>query len=192
MTENSASARSRIYAQLAQGFWWPTDEDDRREYDRLFSHRTNILCPIYEAEYDKHRAVGQGATLADIAGFYRAFGLELAVPERLDHLALELEFMSVLTYKEALALQNDLSERVELCRDAQQKFLEAHLGRWVEIFAQQIVRHSRSDVYSLLGHSLKEFIAAECQTLGARPDLIQERGDEPEAKLQCPVASQAG
>lgn len=184
-----ALARSRRYAELAQGFWRPDDMEMAAEYDRLFCHRTTILCPIYEVEYDKNRAVSQGPTLADIAGFYRAFGVELAVNERPDHLALELEFMSVLAYKEALALQKNLREQAEICRDAQRKFLEAHLGRWVGIFADTLAHASWLDFYKTLARTLKEFIESECALLGARPEIITMRptGVEP-ADVRCPVA----
>ncbi len=180
--------RSRTYAQLAQGFWRPRDADLQREYDRLFTHRTTILCPIYEVEYDKNRAVSQGPILADIAGFYRAFGLELAVNERPDHLALELEFMSVLTYKEALALKNNLFEQAEICQDAQKKFLEAHLGRWVGLFAATLKRESQLEFYHTLGTELETFIESECRRLEAHPTIITALSEEAEAtEIRCPV-----
>ncbi len=184
-----ALERSRTYARLAQGFWRPTHADLQREYDRLFTHRTTILCPIYEVEYDKNRAVSQGPILADIAGFYRAFGLEIAVNERPDHLALELEFMSVLTYKEALALENNLFEQAEICRDAQKKFLEAHLGRWVGIVADTLARAAQIEFYKALAADVKEFIESECALLGAQPEIITARPPEAETPdVRCPAA----
>ena len=183
----AALVRAHTYAQLAQGWWRPSSSEARsREYDRLFCHRTTILCPIYEAEYDRNRAVSQGPTLADIAGFYRAFGLELVVSERPDHLALELEFMSVLAYKEALAGQNNLAEQAEICRDAQKKFLEAHLGRWVGIFAETVMRTSQLKFYRDLARELKAFLETECALLGAQPQLITERPPDKEtADVRC-------
>jgi TorA maturation chaperone TorD len=162
--------------------------DIQHEYDRLFSHRTTVLCPIYEVEYDRNRAVSQGPTLADIAGFYRAFGLELAVDERPDHLALELEFMSFLAYKEALALQNNLLEQAEICRDAQKKFLEAHLGCWVKLFAETLLRESQLEFYTTLATELKEFIESECALLGAQPQVVTERPTDKETTdVRCPL-----
>jgi TorA maturation chaperone TorD len=203
----ASPSRSRRYAQLAQGFWRPTLTPTlsltgrgrpegpgeglqvlQREYDRLFAHRTEILCPIYEAEYDRHRALTQGTTLADIAGFYRAFGLEVATSERPDHLALELEFMGALTYKEALALESGRLEETELCRDAQRKFLEAHLGRWVGLFAESVLQQSQNDFYLRLAAELREFITVECRSLGAQPQLAQRFEEEPEIPIDCPIA----
>lgn len=191
-----ALERSRRYAELARGFWERgaaggvrAVSDIQREYDRLFSHRTSVLCPIYEVEYDRNRAVSQGPTLADIAGFYRAFGLEIAVNERPDHLALELEFMSVLAYKEALALQNNLFEQAEICRDAQRKFLEAHLGRWVKLFAEILVRESQLEFYTKLATELKDFIEPECALLSACPQIITALPTDSDATdARCPAA----
>lgn len=185
-----ALERSRRYAQLAQGFWRPrADSLLQHEYDRLFCHRTTILCPIYEVEYDENRAVSQGAILADIAGFYRAFALELAVNERPDHLALELEFMSFLAYKEALALQNNLQEQAALCRDAQKKFLEAHVGRWAHVFATKLLGETQVEFYAELATALQEFISAECQALGAKPHVLQAppAAEEVSDDVRCPL-----
>ncbi len=190
-----AFERSRRYAELARGFWRPDGAQSRRslEYDRLFCHRTSVICPIYEVEYDRNRAVSQGPTLADIAGFYRAFGLELAVSERPDHMALELEFMSVLAYKEALALQKDLREHAEICRDAQKKFLEAHLGRWVVVFTDTIGQATQLEFYRKLAAELREFIESECALFGARPTMIAERPTAVETEHAVPCgASWAG
>ena len=60
-----------------------------------------------EIEYGDAQAdpLFQPHRLADLAAFYRAFGLELAADaaERQDHLCIELEFMSVLAAKEGYA-----------------------------------------------------------------------------------------
>ncbi len=62
----------------------------------------------YETEYTTPDALYKAHQLADIAGFYRAFGLEMSTEnrERPDHLAAELEFMHFLALKEAQAMGN--------------------------------------------------------------------------------------
>src|SRR5262249_3835122 len=77
------------------------------EYQRVFGLVLARECPPYETEYHSSaEPFFRSQQLADIAGFYRAFGLETsqAEPERLDHLALELEFLAVLLLKKRLAL----------------------------------------------------------------------------------------
>lgn len=92
-------------------------------------------CPPYETEYlpsdqGNHRA----HALADISGFYRAFGLHPnpTRPERPDHLALELEFHGFLLAKAAAAGRD--RERQEICLDALTKFFARHLLVWLPGF----------------------------------------------------------
>jgi TorA maturation chaperone TorD len=70
--------------------------------------------------------------LADIAGFYRAFGVEITPgTERPDHIAVELEFMHLLAVKEVVAAgREDGGEHARICRDARATFFRDHLGRW--------------------------------------------------------------
>src|SRR3989304_1633468 len=77
----------------------------REEYYHIFGHQISRDCPVYETQYDAGHVFQQAQQLADIAGFYLAFGLEVAegVGERADHVSLELEFMQALTFREAYA-----------------------------------------------------------------------------------------
>ena len=74
-------------------------------YVSAFGHAARGVCPLNEIEYGDLKAdpLFQPHRLADLAAFYRAFGLELAdeAGERPDHIGMELEFMSILSAKEA-------------------------------------------------------------------------------------------
>src|SRR3990172_7219059 len=95
------------------------------------------LC--YETEFGLPHEFRQSQELADLAGFYRAFGLRVGrsqsqggtVRERPDHIAVELEFMYLLALKEAYAAENGMPEQAEICRETQRKFLSDHLGIWI-------------------------------------------------------------
>jgi TorA maturation chaperone TorD len=60
--------------------------------------------------------------LADVAGFYAAFELTPATarPDMEDHIAAELEFMSVLALKEAYAGAEELPGGLTVTRDAKE------------------------------------------------------------------------
>jgi nitrate reductase assembly molybdenum cofactor insertion protein NarJ len=101
---------------------------------------TGSLC--YETELGMPNEYRQSQEMADIAGFYRAFGFRVggAQRERPDHLATELEFLYVLSLKEAYAAERGIDEHVEVCVEARRSFLRDHLGQWIGLFAQSVAR----------------------------------------------------
>lgn len=138
---------------------------------QCFGHAISKECPPYEAEYDQANLFQKTQTLADIAGFYRAFGLETAAAlnERADHASVELEFMQFLCFKEARATAlGEAPERAEHSRAAQARFLELHLGGWGRGFAQRLRRIACSGPYAELAALLGAFLAAEVKRLGVR------------------------
>ena len=66
------------------------------EYSRLFG--VGLAATPYETEYDPLASARKGHRLADLLGFYEAFGVRLADhrKEFPDHIAAELEFMAIL------------------------------------------------------------------------------------------------
>lgn len=115
-------------------------ESLKEQYVETFGHVTVPDCPLYETACGMGDPFLQPQTLADLAGFYRAFGLEMAgdARERADHLTVELEFMHYLAYREAYALEHHGEERTAVIRDAERRFLEAHLGRWAPVLARAV------------------------------------------------------
>ncbi|MBI4659840.1 MAG: molecular chaperone TorD family protein [Verrucomicrobia bacterium] len=141
------------------------------DYIASFSHAARGSCPLNEIEYGDLKAdpLFQPHRLADLAAFYRAFGLEISedAGERQDHICIELEFMSVLAAKEAFALEQQTG-RVELavCRQTQREFLREHLGRWTPAFARRLSSAVGSSTLGALAGFTHEFIAAECRNAG--------------------------
>lgn len=170
-------------------------------YTRCFGHAMSKDCPPYEAEYGQPHIFQKTQTLADIAGFYRAFGLDLAADshERVDHVSVELEFMHFLCLKEAYALaKQHPDEQLALCREAQSKFLRDHVCRWAFGFARRLCAKAGDTLYQELGQLLAVFLEAELRALGlkpaevAGPDMIEEGSQAlPEAGAEQPSACDA-
>ncbi|MAT99574.1 MAG: hypothetical protein CL608_20720 [Anaerolineaceae bacterium] len=151
----------------------------------------------YETEYGLPHEYRQSQEMADIAGFYRAFGFNLggAVRERPDHVAVELEFMHVLALKEAYAFEQDISERVEICVDAQGKFLHDHLGRWVNLLAQSVAHSAPGSLYMPLAQFAADFVQADAERLGVtldQPELADVQHTPFDPDFSCADCSVAG
>ena len=122
----------------------------------------------YETEIGSPHEYRQSQEMADLAGFYRAFGFDVggAVRERHDHLAVELEFMYVLALKESYAASQSNSDYFEISVDAQRKFLSDHLGKWTELFAKSLAHFAETGPYVALAHFADEWIKADARRLG--------------------------
>jgi len=168
-------------------------------YLAAFGHAARGPCPLNEIEYGDLKAdpLFQPHRLADLAAFYRAFGLEVAedAGERHDHLCLELEFMCVLAAKEAWAREHQLdAEPLAVVRDAQRKFLREHLGRWTPAFTRRLERHAAGTPLAALARFTRAFILAECARLGVPPgseDLLLRPADEAAALCESCGLAQA-
>ena len=143
-------------------------------YLAAFGHAARGSCPLNEIEYGDIKAdpLFQPHRLADLAAFYRAFGLEVTedAGERQDHICLELEFMCVLAAKEAYAVEHQFdSDQLAQCRDAQKKFLREHLGRWTPAFARRLAAATNEPTLRALAEFTRAFIESECARFGVNP-----------------------
>ncbi len=100
--------------------------------------------------------------LADIAGFYKAFGVEVAeATERVDHIAVELEFMHLLSVKTAVSLEQKNENARQLCERAATAFLRDHLLEWASQFAERLQRQAPHPVYRASARVLTTVLASE-------------------------------
>ncbi len=133
---------------------WSFDEL-KAEYTRLFVK--NVGKP-YETAYLLKNTYGKNATLADVAGFYSAFGVK-PKGEMPDFISCELEFMSLLCFKESYALANDELSKAEICSDAQKRFIRDHLSRWIKPFSLHLQKCSKITLYYASAEFTHTFIA---------------------------------
>ena len=137
------------------------------DHQKVFGLLIGQTAPLNETEYCQSTdAFFRAQQLADIGGFYRAFGVERSADghERLDHLSMELEFMARLTEKELFAVASSdpsLREKAAVCRDGQRRFVEAHLMWWVPGFAELLRTGTTTGLYTALADSLAAFIVCE-------------------------------
>ena len=157
------------------------------EYVALFD--TAARCAPCEGAYGLPQMAGKAGQLADIAGFYTAFGLAPSEgqPDVEDHIATELEFMSALAVKEAWALAEGHHERADITADAAAKFFGDHLGRWAPSFASELGAATALPYYGAVAALLRAWREAEAAAFGLAPRVAALRADrgEPEPFV-CP------
>lgn len=172
-------ARGTRYKLFAVAFGYPNEQlfewfpqyaelgdEMRHEYDRLF-RAENLL--LYSGEYTSKSDFQSTNALADIEGFYAAFGVECEL-ERADALTNELEFMHLLIFKEEYALRQELPEALEkarICRDAQRAFFFDHLYPAAQAIARQMALRSANEFYATTARELLKFLTSEKELLEA-------------------------
>ena len=154
------------------------------------------LC--YETEYGLPHEFRQSQELADLNGFYRAFGFTIGGPvrERPDHLAVELEFMHVLALKACLAAEKGDREQAERCQEAQRVFLGDHLILWMDAFPERISHVAVSGPYPALARFAAEFIKDDAARMGVAAGGTQVAGPtpfDPDPSCEgCPASPERG
>lgn len=134
--------------------------------------------PPYEYSNVGRSAGGHTAGLADVSGFYRAFGVEVRT-DRVDHLASELEFLSLVLLRESEALQRGLTDEADVCAGAARAFLRDHVGRWIDAWAARIGEADPDGPWGPLGAVAARLVAAEARHRNVLP-------------LHTPAAFEAG
>jgi TorA maturation chaperone TorD len=82
-----------------------------------------------------------------------------------DHIAAELEFLYLLTFRENEALASGEKNRRDALAALKTTFLQNHLGRWVQPFAAALRQGAATDFYRLLAELTESFIRKQSPRL---------------------------
>ena len=154
-------------------------------YRDTFGNATVAMdCPPYEMYFSGSQIFQQTQDLADLSGFYKAFGVEVSRDDntnRWDHIAVELEFLHFLTYKLAYTTENGGDKEREICLTAKKKFLNAHIGRWIAAFSGSVEKKSPVAFYREIADMTNEFVHLDMKNLDVDADEIDGlMGNEPD------------
>lgn len=116
----------------------------------------------YEGSNVPPTAAGVTSRLADIAGFYSAFGFAVH-HERPDHIVAELEFLAILLLAEADARNGGRPDHAEIAVDAARVFLRDHVGTWVVAWASRVGEIDQLAPWFPVAAAAADLIAAECR-----------------------------
>ncbi|MBW2367580.1 MAG: molecular chaperone TorD family protein [Deltaproteobacteria bacterium] len=146
--------------------------ENRRRLDNLRSEYLSLFdvgreISPYETEYMREKVSRKPFELADIAGFYTAFGFavheNMQNKEALDHITIELEFMAILAWKEAYATERNQDENAKIVQDARIKFFKEHLGQWGFFFSKRIAEQADDGFFNRLAWLLERTLNLECR-----------------------------
>ena len=142
------------------------------EYIRLFEvgPKSRPPYPLYEGE---RRSGARMRIMEELVRFYEHFGLSLSTEERElpDHLAVELEFLHYLTFKEAAALAGRLDPGSY--RKAEIDFLDRHPAPYLSAMRAKIVDGHAEPPFEALTCVADDFLRADLAFLRslARPGM---------------------
>ena len=147
-------------------------EDPERllvEYTRLFLGPVDAIAKPYGSVWlGAEKALMQDSTMA-VLKLYEEGGFEMDEDfrELPDHIAVELEFLYLLIFRENEAHRKGEPEGLLAATRLRMRFLEAHLGRWAEDFTAAVRAGAQSGYYRELAALTDRFVEMEATTGGA-------------------------
>ena len=149
--------------RLGEAFTPQALEELLVDYTQLFLGPTGAPAKPYGSIWlEKRNAVMQASTVA-VRELYREGGFELADDflDLPDHVAVELEFLYTLNFREAAARMSGDDAALEQAWQLKRRLLHEHIGRWIGDFAQACSDHARTAFYRELGRITEQFVRAE-------------------------------
>lgn len=151
----------------------------QQEYVSVFGHAVSQECPPYEMQYGTEGGIqSQTDVLIQLGGFYETFGFEFPKSrgkERVDHLSVELSFMSYLCFREAYGITNGHDEKkIAVMRSTAKKFIRNHIGRWTPLFCIFTSCKAERGMYKDLVDILSLMVHNECALLDVKPIKVEE------------------
>ena len=128
------------------------------DYTKLFVGPYGLLAPPYGSMYLEDNDRVMGNSTMDAKNSYAEEGLDICLKEAPDHIAIELEFMYFLIFKEIEATKNNDINNTSRYQEKQSAFLENHLGAWVPDFAGKVEANAQTEFYKNIAQVTKYFI----------------------------------
>ncbi len=137
------------------------------EYTRLFIGPYSLPSPPYGSVYLENERKVMGDSSMDVKKRYQSFGLDISknIKEVPDHIAVELEFMFFLIFKEIENILSNVPEQAQEIMYHQQSFLSDHLNMWVPAFTDCVIEHTGTEFYRSIAKATRVFIAEEIEYL---------------------------
>lgn len=122
----------------------------------------------FESVYTSPKRLLMQEARDEVLQVYREAGLEKRKEwrEGEDHIALELEYLQVLSERIAEALERDDEDAAADLLEKQRAFLDEHVLVWTPLFASDMRRFAKTDLYVGLADVAEGFLEADRQFVG--------------------------
>lgn len=133
------------------------------DYAALFIGAGKPVVPPWESLWLGGERLFSLEETLDVRRYYARQGL---LPERLnkepdDHIGFELQFMYILAEKTANTVESGDYDKAEALLAGQKDFLEKHLLRWSERFADAVYKNAYTDFYKGAAQVLSSFLKTD-------------------------------
>lgn len=151
--------------QLGEAFDRGKAEDLLLDYTRLFLGPMHILAKPYGSVWLEENKTLMGDTTMAVLELYKEGGFEIdeEFRELPDHIAVELEFLYLLIFRENEARSSGDAARLNSVTDLKARFLDQHLGRWIGPFTDAVKENAESIFYRQLAELAARFVRMEAR-----------------------------
>lgn len=135
----------------------------------------------YESVYTSPKRLTMQDARDEVLVLYHAAGLGKAEDwkESEDHVAVELEFLMVMTQRALDAYLEGDEEKCALIMLQQRNFIEDHLACWLPMLVEDMLKFSKTGVYRGLAQIASGFVKEDLEFLNA---VVESDGEEPEER----------
>lgn len=153
----------QIAERLRAAFETISPDELLLDYSRLFLGPFEIPAKPYGSVWLEGEKVAMGSSTVAVRELYRQGGFEMAddFPELPDHVAVELEFLYLLTFRENEGRRAGDAQALRDIGEQKSRFLREHLGEWIGAFAEAVRKSAGTEFYRQLAALTEAFILAE-------------------------------
>lgn len=153
-------ALAAIAARLASAFSAQDLQTLLIDYTRLFLGPAEPLARPHGSFWLSGEATLMQDSTMEVQNLYQEGGFDLdeELPEVPDHVAVELEFLYLLIFKQNQAAHAGQAEVLASWAHLQNMFLTRHLGAWIGPFAQAVRRGAETAFYRDLAELTEGFV----------------------------------
>lgn len=171
-----ADEGNRLIATYLSGRWENTLTELAADYMRTFfghGYSGHAAAYPFESVYTSEKRLLMQSARDEVLALYRAAGLSKQDrwKEGEDHVALELEYLQILSGRIVEALRKGDTEQALGWIKSSYNFLDLHLVGWVPLFTAEVDKFARTDFYRGLALLTEGFLETDRELL---EDLLSE------------------